>query len=410
GGAATALLADYSASPGLLWGALIRRVGIPVDTATLPTIWKSFGGLFAWYLGWPVLGLAALGLAQLRRQREAWVVALLGALALWMAFGPTVPVNTFQALPLFKTLIPFRGLMLVVFALAVLAGLGLLTLERIARRVPLNAWLALAVLALIVDFRPAGGVFMARASYFSRDEQAAYAFLARQGGDWRLWEPASQNQVRYAASYSLPLAPVPRFAGHWVEGAPIHTWELLDWGDLNTALDILSVRYAMLRKADPQYGDLRAAAEAAGFVQVAWDSGTVEVLERRNYRPFALLRSTAATEDPVGGEVTHLRESPTRIRVQTAPASQALLVVSEGWYPHWRVYVDGAPAAVERVDGVLLGVRLEAGPHEVLFVYAEPIVFGATRLVSAAAALVLAALAVRNPEFRARRDAHGHPA
>ncbi|MDH7489224.1 MAG: hypothetical protein QHH80_06910 [Anaerolineae bacterium] len=410
GGAATALLADYSAAPALLWGALIRRVGISVDTSTLPTIWKSFGGLFAWYLGWPVLGLATLGLAQLRRQREGWVVAVLGALALWMAFGPTVPVNPFQALPLFKTLIPFRGLMLVVFALAVLAGLGVMTLERIVRRVPLNVWLALAAVVIVVDFRPAGGVFGAQESYFTRDERAAYAFLTAQSGHWRLWEPASQNPVRYAASYSLPLAPVPRFAGHWVEGAPIHTWELLDWGDLNTALDALSVRYAMLRKADPQYGNLRAAAEAAGFVRIAWTSETVEVLEKPGHRPFALLRSTAASEDPVGGEVTYLRESPTRIRLKAAPVSQALLVVSEGWYPHWRAFVDGVPAAVERVDGMLLGVRLEPGTHEVLLVYEEPAVFGAVRLVSAAAALALAAVAVRNPEFQARRGARGRSA
>lgn len=401
GGAATALLADYSASPALLCGALMRRVGVPVDTGALPTIWKSFGGLFAWYLGWPALGLAALGLVQLRRQREAWVVALLGALALWMAFGPTVPVNPFQALPLFKTLIPFRGMMLVVFALSVLAGLGVLTLERIVPRVSASAWLALAAAVLVADFRPAGGAFMAQESYFTRDEQAAYAFLARQSGGWRLWEPASQNQARYAASYSLPLAPVPRFAGHWVEGTPIHTWELLDWGDHNTALNILSVRYAMLRKTDLQYSALRAAAEAAGFARVAWDSESVEILEKPNSRPFAVLRSAAASEEPVGGVVTYQRESPTRIRVQAAPTSQALLVVSEGWYPHWRAFVDGAAAPVERADAMLLGVRLGPGAHEVLFAYGEPVVFGAARLVSAAAALALLVVAARNPKLQA---------
>ena len=410
GGAATALLADYSASPALLGGALLRRVGVPVDTAALPTIWKSFGGMFAWYLGWPVLGLAALGLGQLRRQREAWVVALLGALALWMAFGPTVPWNPFQALPVFKTLIPFRALMLVVFALAVLAGLGVLTLERAVRRVPVNGWLALAALVILVDFRPAGGVFTATESYFTRDERAAYGFLARQGGNWRLWEPASPNTVRYAASYSLPLAPVLRFAGHWVEGTPIHTWELLDWGDYNTALHILSVRYAMLRKTDPQYSAIRAGAEAAGFTQVVWDSDTVEVLEKPDYRPVAVLRSPAASADPVGGDVAYVRESPTRIRVHAAPTSRALLVVSEGWYPHWRVSVDGAPAALERADEMLLGVELEAGEHEVFFVYREPPYIAVTRVLSGLAALVLLVASVWNPKVLLPREGAKHAA
>lgn len=400
GGAATALLADYSASPALLWGALMRRLGVPVDTGSLPAIWRSFGGLFAWYLGWPVLALAGLGLARLSRRREAWVVALLGALALWMAFGPTVPVNPFQALPLFKTLMPFRAMMLVVFALAVLAGLGFMTLEGALRRVPGNVWLVLILAILVVDFRPAGGVFRAKESYFTRDEQAAYAFLTQQGDGWRLWEPASQNPVRYAASYSLPLAPVPRFAGHWVEGTPIHTWELLDWGDHRVALDILSVRYAMLRKDDPQYATLRAEAEQAGFAQVAWDSATVVVLEKPTYRPLARLRSPASPEIPVEGAVNYVRESPTRIRVEAAPTSQALLVVGEGWYPHWRAFVDGAAVTVERVDGMLLGVRLEPGAHEVLLEYEEPALVDAARMVSAATALVLAAVAVWNPARR----------
>lgn len=405
GGAATALLADYSASPLLLWSALVRRIGVPVDTGALPTIWKSFGGLFGWYLGWPVLGLAALGLTQLRKHRGTWVVVVLGALALWMAFGPTVAVNPFQHLPLFRTLIPFRGLMLVVFALAVLAGLGFTALEQALRRVPTNGWLALVLLVLVVDFRPAGGVFGATESYFTADEKAAYAFLADQDGDWRLWEPISQNQVRYAASYSLPLAPVPRLAGHWVEGTPIHTWELLDWGDFGRAPDILSVRFAMLRKNDPQYAALRAGAEQAGFARRVWDSPTVEILERAGHRPFAILR--AARGGAVDGRVEYTRESPTRIRVRTKPASQALLVVSEAWYPNWHVFVDGTPAPPERVDGVLLGVWLEPGEHEVLLVYREPIVFGAVRLVSLAAALVLAVVALTNPRFQARRERYG---
>jgi hypothetical protein len=398
GGAATALLADYSASPALLLGALLRRATIAVDTAALPTIWKSFGGLFAWYLGWPVLGLAALGLAQFRKHREIWVVALLGALSLWLAFGPTVPFNPFQGLPLLKTLIPFRGLMLVVFYLSVLAGFGLATLERIARRVPVNIWLALAALVIVVDFRPAGDVFMSAASYFSEDERGAYAFLAEQQGDWRLWEPASQNQMRYAASYSLPLAAVSRFSGHWVEGSPIHTWQLMDWGDQKVALDTLSVRYAMLRRSDAEYAQFRLGAEEAGFVTTVWDSATIEILESTDYRPFAALRLSAESTDETGGRVTYSRQSPTRIDVEAAPVSRALLVVSEAWYPHWRVRVDGAPAPLERVDGMLQGVWLEPGDHEVDFVYAEPLYIPVSRWLSGLAALVLLGVAVWNPK------------
>jgi hypothetical protein len=404
-GAATVLLADYSASPALLLGALLRRLKIPVDTAALPTIWKSFGSIFAWYLGLPALALAALGLAQIRRYREVWVVALLGAFALWLAFGPTVPFNPFQQLPLFKTLIPFRGLMLVTFSLSILAGFGLLTLERVVRRVPVNAWLALAVVVVIADFRPAGDVFTVTDSYFTEDEKAAYAFVAEQEGDWRLWEPISQNAVRYVATYALPLAPVSRFVGHWVEGTPIHTWELMDWGDRKTALDILSARYALLRKGDPEYGLFRSEAEDSGFVVKAWDAPTVEIWENPDHRPFAILRT--AQGSLVDGQVEYIRESPTRIRVMAEPVSASTLVVSEAWYPHWRVFVDGEAAPLLRVDQMLQGVELRPGTHDVQFVYQEPLHIPATRILSGLAALSLIVLAALRPKTKISGDKVG---
>jgi len=465
----TALLADYSASPALLLGALLRRVRIPVDATALPTIWKSFGGMFAWYLGWPVLGLAALGLAQARRHSTVWISALLGGLALWLSFGPTVPFNPFQHLPLFSTLMPFRSLTQVLLFLALLAGFGLLTLERWLRRVPLNVWLALAALVVVVDFRPVSDVFGSAESYFTGDEKAAYAFVAEQPGDWRLWEPRGQVGEQYVSSYSLPLAPVERFSGHWVEGTPIHTWEMLDWGDRKTALDVLSVRYVMLRKGDPDYERLRLEAEEAGFALKAWDSPTVEVWEKPDYRPFATLRKAGVLaltaddewlrvllpafverdvplvrghstrlEDYLGGgtgwyqgilidgvgvevlgdiqdarmdgQVTYTRESPTRIRVLASPAFDALLTISEGWYPHWRVYVDGRQAELLRVDYMLQGVLLAAGPHEVVFAYQEPAYAGISLGISALAAAGLIALAVVNPKWKTLTNGVEHAA
>ena len=425
--------------------------------------------MFAWYLGWPVLGLAALGLAQARKHSAVWMAALLGGLALWLSFGPTVPFNPFQHLPLFSTLIPFRGLTQVILFLSLLAGFGLLTAEAWIRRVPVNVWLALAALVVIVDFRPAGDVFGSTASYFTPDEQAAYAYVAEQPGDWRLWEPRGVVREQYVSHYSLPLAPVERFSGHWVEGTPVHTWEMLDWGDRPAALDLLSVRYVLLRKGDSKYSDLYRTTEEAGFTLKAWDSPTVEIWEKPDWRPFATLRQagvlalttdderlrvllpefverdvplvrgrSARLEDyprgdkaryqgvltdgaglevldgiqggQVDGRVTYARESPTRIRVVAAPASAALLTVSEGWYPHWRVSVDGRQAELLRVDYMLQGVLLDAGAHEVVFTYQEPAYVGVARWVSALAAAVLIALAVVNPRWKMLADEVEHAA
>lgn len=404
--AGSTLLADYSASPKLLLGALLQRLRIPVDRASLPSIWKSFGGIFAWYLGWPALGLAALGLLQIRR-REVWIAALLGGFALWLSFGPTVAFNPFQRLPLFSTLMPFRGLMLVIFFLSILAAFGVMAAERVFRRVPLGVWAGLAMAVVVVDFRPAGDVFTSVSSYFTDDEKVAYAFLAEQPGEWRFWEPRGIIQGQYVSSYSLPLAPVKRFRGHEMEGLPIHTWELLNGSGEKIALDLLSVRFAMLRKDDPAYDSLLRETESAGFTAKAWDSATVEIWEDTGHRPFVVLRSSAESAGEASGPATYLRESPTRIRVQAAPKSRALLVVSEAWYPHWRVQVDGNPAPLERVDTMLQGVWLEPGSHIAVFEYKEPVYIQVIRWISAIAALLLLAVAVSNPQSRWLTDANG---
>lgn len=49
--------------------------------------------------------------------------------------------------------------------------------------------------------------------------------------------------------------------------------------------------------------------------------------------------------------------------VETDLSAPGLLVVSEIWYPGWTATVNGQPQAVERVDGLLQGVWLDAPGH-----------------------------------------------
>jgi hypothetical protein len=57
------------------------------------------------------------------------------------------------------------------------------------------------------------------------------------------------------------------------------------------------------------------------------------------------------------------------VRVRTKSPSPSILVLSEVYYPDWRVQVDGRPAELLRADYLLRGVALEAGEHEVVFRY-----------------------------------------
>ena len=49
-----------------------------------------------------------------------------------------------------------------------------------------------------------------------------------------------------------------------------------------------------------------------------------------------------------------------------------LLVISELHHPGWHATVDGAPAAVVRVDYAIMGVRVGPGRHEVALRFRPP--------------------------------------
>jgi uncharacterized membrane protein YfhO len=49
------------------------------------------------------------------------------------------------------------------------------------------------------------------------------------------------------------------------------------------------------------------------------------------------------------------------------PSGEYTLVTSEIAYPGWRVWVDGKPAQILAVDGLLRAVRIQGGAHQVVF-------------------------------------------
>jgi len=64
------------------------------------------------------------------------------------------------------------------------------------------------------------------------------------------------------------------------------------------------------------------------------------------------------------------------------------LVTTQPWYPGWTARVDGAPAAVEAVDGALVGVQLPPGEHAITLDY-RPAGLERGLLISGAVGLVL---------------------
>jgi hypothetical protein len=86
---------------------------------------------------------------------------------------------------------------------------------------------------------------------------------------------------------------------------------------------------------------------------------------------FAELASTPAESTPDIPNPIFARTTPNRFMVDTNLSRPSLLVVSETWYPDWRVKVNGVPGEVFRVDGGLMGVYLEPGVRHLEF-YLRP--------------------------------------
>jgi hypothetical protein len=66
-------------------------------------------------------------------------------------------------------------------------------------------------------------------------------------------------------------------------------------------------------------------------------------------------------------EIVHYGARKVELKVHTSPPGLAIL--SDVYYPGWRAEVNGQPTKIYRVNGLLRGVWLPAGEHEIVFSY-----------------------------------------
>ena len=84
--------------------------------------------------------------------------------------------------------------------------------------------------------------------------------------------------------------------------------------------------------------------------------------------PFTQMNASADSYNPV--EIIDYQTNTIRLKADlTAPG---WLVLSEVWYPGWRVYINGKSDKIYRVDYILRGIYLDKGSHYIEFVY-QPI-------------------------------------
>lgn len=84
--------------------------------------------------------------------------------------------------------------------------------------------------------------------------------------------------------------------------------------------------------------------------------------------------------------------------------SRGVLVISDLWFPHWKIEVDGKPAPLLRTNFAFRGVMLEPGAHTVVVKYSSPWIRTGL-LVSAASFVVLILFALGYHAYSRRRVA-----
>jgi hypothetical protein len=131
--------------------------------------------------------------------------------------------------------------------------------------------------------------------------------------------------------------------------------------------------------------------------EVVADQSSLERIGSSEFNPWttALLEEALPAEAAAAMEDAPLRSSSLaritqygshRVTVTTEMAAPGLLVLSDTYYPGWRVSVDGSPADLIRVNYILRGVFLDDGAHEVVFHFAPMVLY--VGLASTAAALL----------------------
>ncbi|HSL81459.1 MAG TPA: YfhO family protein [Thermoanaerobaculia bacterium] len=373
-----ALLAAYQA-PGL------RHLffELPVLQKSLPHYFK-----FGVELGLGLLaarGVDRLQAGEGRRLVVAGTAIVLAALvAAWIAF-----TGTWREQGLLGTQAAWTaGVAAAALLVAVAARLQPPARRRIVLALP-------AVLAadLILAHAPTNRALPAAALY---PETGAVRFLAaRAGGDPGLGSDrfagvGTALQPNAALVYGLhdvrgdtpvKLHHYQEVYGSFASPHPVYFRPIEDWQ--SPWLDRLSVRWVV--------GPPGARAPVPGW-RLAHDGDDARVWERRSALPLVRWAEGA----PAGGRLEVLERSPGRwlIARETAPfrgrprgatpieepprgatpieepsRGATLLVVAETWDPGWRARVDGEPAPVEAVDGVLLGVRVKGGAGRLVLEY-----------------------------------------
>ncbi|HEY6073870.1 MAG TPA: hypothetical protein VIV15_10855, partial [Anaerolineales bacterium] len=85
-----------------------------------------------------------------------------------------------------------------------------------------------------------------------------------------------------------------------------------------------------------------------------------------DFRTTVSLRGEApALESCEGDTVQVVRHGSNRVTMRAQMKCRGMVILGDSFYPGWRAKVDGRPAAIHAAFGVVRGIVVEAGAHEI---------------------------------------------
>lgn len=267
---------------------------------------------------------------------------------------------------------------------------GLLVLGlRMRRRIGKPAFVALLFVIGIIDLWRVNSPYIKTedpARYMTSD--AAIRTLQSRGTNERVFELPGTYNRNFVGIFGLEsvegfhdneLAWYRRFRG---EGSRNLTDHLASGGDLsgNPMLNLLNAKTLLYRpgKGKPVQTIENPGAMPRAFLvdqyEVLPESLVVAELKDKGfpYRTTALVESKPAdhpmqSDSTSPGTAVYNKKGPDAFSVSVTAERNALLVVSEVYYPGWRVRVNGEPVKIMRAYGTLVAVPVKAGTSHVAF-------------------------------------------
>ncbi len=331
--------------------------------------WSFYQGDFRMALSLIALPASILVIRRNRETDLSTLSALLSSsmvlVSLLLSLGAKGPVPWLNRLPLLSMIPPYRWLDLTQLSAAVALG-GLLEMITSASK---RRWFPVLLLLLLIPFyvESAPRMQYMAGTDFDPDLRRALQVVGSDPGVFRFHQQGVVFRLGSMVSYSPVFAGKPTLNGWYRQGDPLYPqhnqmeWEIEnDREEVADKLDAFGVRYVLLDLDRSKGLDLL---ERIGFREVG-RYGRISVMRWERGSMLSCEGCTLKLEEWRDGY----------IRFRYSANSSVEVRVSEAWYPHWRVRVDGRDVGAPLKDELgLVLILLEPGDHSVELVFWDPL-------------------------------------